>query len=120
MAIALWRLAVGSSFRAISSHFDVGKSMCVNITKEFCQALITLPRHYIKFPNNCDETTRALVLFQDDCKFPLAVGAIDGTHIEIIAPKEPFNYFDRHHHYSVIMQAVMGPNVYGHCNRLSR
>lgn len=57
VAIALWRLAVGSSFRAIAAHFDVGKSTCVNITKEFCQALNTLSRHYIKFPNNCDETT---------------------------------------------------------------
>ena len=111
VAIVLWRLAVGSSFRAIAVHFDVGKSTCVNITKEFCQALNTLSRHYIKFPNNCDETTRALALFQDDCKFPHEVGAIDGTHIEIIAPKEPFDYFDRHHRYSVIMQAVVGKNL---------
>ena len=35
MAIALWRLAVGSSFRVFVGHFDVGKSTCVNITKEF-------------------------------------------------------------------------------------
>ena len=40
-----------------------------------------------------------------------AVGAIDGTHIEMIAPKEPFDYFDRHHRYSVIMQAVVGNNL---------
>ena len=42
VAIALWRLAVGSSFHAIAAHFDVRKSTCVNITKEFCQALNTL------------------------------------------------------------------------------
>ena len=67
----------------------------------------TNARHYIKFPSNCDETTQALALFQDDCKFPHAVGAIDGTHIKIIAPKKPFDYFDRHHRYGVIMQAVV-------------
>ncbi len=111
VAIALWRLAVGSSFQAIAAHFDVGKSTCVNIKKDFCRALNTLSTHYIKFPNNCEKTTRALALFQDDCKFPHAVGAIDGTHIEIIAPKEPFDYFDRHHRYSVIMQAVVGKNL---------
>ncbi|XP_028416966.1 protein ANTAGONIST OF LIKE HETEROCHROMATIN PROTEIN 1-like [Dendronephthya gigantea] len=59
----------------------------------------------------CDETTRALAVFQDDCRFPQAVGAIDGTHIEIIAPEEPFDYFDRHHRYSVILQAVVGQNL---------
>ncbi|XP_028411417.1 protein ALP1-like [Dendronephthya gigantea] len=111
VAIALWRLAVGSSFRAIAAHFDVGKSTCVTITKEFCQALNRLSRHYIKFPVRCDETTRALAVFQDDCRFPQAVGAIDGTHIEIIAPEEPFDYFDRHHRYSVILQAVVGQNL---------
>ncbi|CAB4017612.1 Hypothetical predicted protein [Paramuricea clavata] len=111
VAIALWRLAVGSSFRAIAAHFDVGKSTCVKITKEFCQALNKLSRHYIKFPTSCDETTRALALFQDDCKFPHAVGSIDGTHIEIIAPEEPFDYFDRHHRYSVILQGVVGKNL---------
>ncbi len=111
VAIVLWRRAVGSRFRAIAAHFDVGKSTCVNITKDFCRALNMLSRHYIKFPNNCDETTRALALFQDDCKFPHAFGAIDGTHIEIIAPKEPFDYFDRHHRYSVIIQAVVGKNL---------
>ena len=57
VAIALRRLAVGSSFCAIAVHFDVGKSTCVTITKEFCQARNTLSRHYVKFSNNCDETT---------------------------------------------------------------
>jgi hypothetical protein len=111
VAIALWRLAIGSSFRAIAAHFDVGKSTCVTVTKEFCQALNRLSRQYIQFPSNCDETTRALALFQDDSSFPHAVGSIDGTHIEIIAPKEPFDYFDRHHRYSVIVQAVVGKKL---------
>ena len=111
MAIALWRLAVGSSFRSIAAHFDVGKSTCVRITKEFCQALNRFSRQYIKFPTTCAETKRALALFQDDCRFPQAVGAIDGTHIEIIAPEEPSDYFDRHHRYSIIMQAVVGKNL---------
>ena len=39
VAIALWRLVVGGSFRDIATHFDVEKSTCVKITKEFCRAL---------------------------------------------------------------------------------
>ena len=62
-------------------------------------------------PVNHRDTTRAIALFQEECKIPQAVGAIDGTHIEIVAPKNPFDYFDRQHRYSVIMQAVVGENL---------
>jgi len=111
VSIALWRLAGGGSFREVSSHFDVGKSSCVTITKEFCRALNRFSRRFIKLPVNHHDTTRAIALFQDECKIPQAVGAIDGTHIEIVAPKNPFDYFDRQHRYSVIMQAVVGENL---------
>ena len=50
VAIALWRLAGSVRFRDIATHFDVGKSTCVTITKEFCQALNRLTTNYIKFP----------------------------------------------------------------------
>ena len=50
--------------------------------------------NYIKFPNNRDETARAVVLFQDVCKIPQALRAIDGTNFEVIAAEEPFDYFD--------------------------
>ena len=38
MAIALWCLAGGASFRTIAAHFDVGKSTCATITgfKQAC------------------------------------------------------------------------------------
>ena len=111
VAIALWRLAGNGSFREIAAHFDVGKSTCVTITKEFCQALNLLSRQFIKFPTSCRETLRAIAQFQDVCQIPQAVGAIDGTHIEIIAPENPVDYFDREHRYSVTMQAVVGGNL---------
>jgi hypothetical protein len=53
---------------------------------------------------------KSLALFRDESRFANAIRAIDGTHIEIIATKEPFDYFDRHHQYSVILQTVVGKN----------
>ena len=51
--------------------------------------------NYIKFPQDRLETTRAIALFQDECKIPQAVGAINATHIGIIAaPEKLFDYFD--------------------------
>lgn len=111
VAIALWRFATGNSFRSIGAHFDVGKSTCVTIAKDFSDALNMFSQRYIKFPVNCRDTTRAIALFEDECNIPQALGAIDGTHIEIIAPENAFDYFDRQHRYSVIMQAVVGENL---------
>ena len=110
-AIALWPLGGGGSFRSTSAHFNVGKSTCVKITKQFCRALCRLSQRFIKFPANGRETTTAIALFQDVCRIPQAVGAINGTHIEIVAPDNPRNYFDRQHRYSVTMQAVVGENL---------
>lgn len=111
MAIALWRLATGNSFRSIGAHFDVGKSTCVMLPKEFCEALVRFQLRFIKLPINCRDTARAIALFQDQCKIPLAIGAINGTHIEIIAPEDPFDYFDRQHRYNIFMQAIVGKNL---------
>ena len=109
VAVALWRLAGGGSFRKVATQFDVGKSSFVKITKEFWCALKGFSWRFIKLPVNHHDTTRAIALFQDECKIPQAVGAIDGTHIEIMAPKNPFN--NRQHRYSVIVQAVDGENL---------
>ena len=65
VAIALWRPAGGRSFRDVATHFDVGKSTCVKITKEFCGAVNRLSIRFLKFPVTCRETPRAITLFQE-------------------------------------------------------
>ena len=66
VAIALWRLAGGGSFGDVATHFDVGKSTCVKISREVCYALNRLSKHFIKFPVTCRETTKTITLFQDE------------------------------------------------------
>ena len=36
VAIAIWRLSTGNSFRSVAKTFAVGKSIAVKITREFC------------------------------------------------------------------------------------
>ena len=115
VAIAVWRLATGDSYRAIGTVFGVGKSTAIEITLEFCRVLEGLAPNFIVFPQTRDETMIAIASFKEsvNCRVPQAVGAIDGTHIEIIAPSEvnKFDYFDRNKRYSIILQGIVGANL---------
>ena len=115
VAIVVWRLAIGDSYRAIGTVFGVGKSTAIGITLEFCRVLEGLAPNFIAFPQTRDETMIAIASFKEsvNCRVPQAVGAIDGTHIEIIAPSEvnKFDYFDRNKRYSIILQGIVGANL---------
>ena len=49
VAVALWRLATGNSYRTISSTFGMGKSTAIQITNEFLDAINALYGDWIKF-----------------------------------------------------------------------
>ena len=118
VAIAIWRLSTGNSFRTVSKTFAVGKSTAVSITRKFCREMRRLAHLFIKFPSNRRETAQAIEQFKMcyDTQIPQAVGAIDGTHINIVAPegegKE--DYFSRKQRYTINTQGVVGANLIFH------
>ena len=115
VAIGVWRLATGNSFRTLSTIFAAGKATAVHIVHEFCSALTRLSETYIKFPRTPIELGMAIPLFKDDvnCKIPQAFASVDGTHIEIMAPDCPSktDYFARTKRYTVNTQCIVGANL---------
>ncbi|XP_066934341.1 uncharacterized protein [Clytia hemisphaerica] len=115
VAVALWRLANGNSFRTVSKTLAVGKSTAVKITNDFCRALIRFGPDFIHFPSNRRETAEAIMKFKEieQCPIPQALGAIDGTHIQILTPatESKGDYFNRKQRYAVNTQAVIGSNL---------
>ena len=116
VAIAVWRLAAGDSYCAIGTVFGVGKLTAIEITLEFCRVLEGLAPNFIAFPQTRDETMFAIASFKEsvNCRVPQAVGVIDGTHIEIIAPSEvnKLDYFNRNKRYSIILKGIVaGANL---------
>ena len=115
VAIAIWRLATGNAFRTISKTFAVGKSTAVQIHREFCRELNRLAPTFIKFPRNGRETSSEIEKVKADfkCKIPQAVGAIDCTHVKILAPalEEKADYFSRKQTYTVNTHAIVGANL---------
>ena len=66
VAIALWCLATGGCFRSIGKTFGVDKSTCVEITHEFCKALVDNASEHIKFLETALEVGEAIQMFKDD------------------------------------------------------
>ena len=83
VAIALWRLSTGNTFRTVTKTFGVGKSMAVQITRQSCSEMLRLARCYIHFPRSRRETAEAIEQFKVfcQCRIPQIIGALDGTHI---------------------------------------
>ena len=115
VAIGIWRLATGNSYRIVAKTFAVGKSTAVAITHEFCRALIQIGDQFISFPTSAVEVGDGIENFKQDvnCKIPQVIGALDGTLIEILAPSEGHkaDYFARNKRYCVNTQAIVGANL---------
>ena len=99
VVIALWRLSIGNSFRTVAKTLAVGKSTAVQITREFCSEMLRLAPRYIHFPRSRRETVEAIRQFKVFCQYriPQVFGALDGTHIPIVALNVDGNadYFSR-------------------------
>ena len=87
--MALLRLASGNAYRTVTSTFGIGKSTAVEITNSFLDALNELYEDWITFPASVQVTGEAIQRFFDNNPFniPQILGAIDGSHIPIKAPK---------------------------------
>lgn len=108
VAVALWRLSTNTEYRTISHLFGIGISTVCMITREVVQAIaqILMPQ-FIKVPqgNHLREIVNG---FRDKWGFPQCAGAIDGTHVPIIAPHQSkADFYNRKGYYSVLLQAVV-------------
>ncbi|XP_030612228.1 protein ANTAGONIST OF LIKE HETEROCHROMATIN PROTEIN 1 [Archocentrus centrarchus] len=108
VAIAIWKLATNSEYRAVSHLFGVGISTVFNCVQDFCSAVIEvlLPEH-ITFPDT-GKLVEMASYFSSHWGVPQCVGAVDISHIPIKTPEEyPRDYFNRKGWHSVILQAVV-------------
>lgn len=108
VAVALWRLSTNIEYRSVSHLFGIGLSTACMITHETVSAIVhVLKSRFISVPGGT--ALRDVVNgFRDRWGFPQCAGAIDGTHVPIIAPHvNRADYYNRKGHYSVILQAVV-------------
>ena len=111
VAVALNRLATGSCYTACGVNFGLPKSTANVVKNEFCDILRRKAASFIKFPKSEVEVGKVVSEFEDISMFPHVIGALDGTHVKIIAPKEnKYNFLGKKVFYSVLILGVADSN----------
>ncbi|CAL1672071.1 unnamed protein product [Lasius platythorax] len=86
LLIALWYMGTPNSYRSVCKTFDVGHVTAVRAVRCVCHALHSLTPHFITWPRG-DKVDTTVADFRRKSPFPGVIGAIDGCHIVINAPK---------------------------------
>jgi hypothetical protein len=110
LAVTLYYLASTAEYRTIGNLFGVSRSFVCQCIKEVCHAIAKQFPNAISFPKG-DDLLRVIRGYEETWSFPMCAGAIDGTHIPILAPnKNHTDYVNRKGFHSVLMQAVVDCN----------
>ena len=111
VAIAVYWMASSPEYRTIANLFGVGKSTVHKCINDVCTSMaVNILDRYVKFPVD-DDLQHVIDGFDNTWGFPNCAGAVNGTHIPIIAPESAHgDYVNRKGWYSIIPQAVCDHN----------
>lgn len=108
--MALYYFASCGEYRLIGNQFGIHKTTVSKIVHQFVNVMSShVIKDVIKFPGQM-EALECAKLFEEKCRLPNIIGAIDGTHIPILPPGDGYrDYINRKEWASFILQAVVGP-----------
>ena len=108
VAVAISRLATGNSMQCIADLYRIGLSSSQLAVSQFCGAIKkNLLRKFINWPSP-STMDRYAQEFQDLQQIPYVVGAVDGSHIPIVAPRlHAPDYYNRKGFHSILLQGVV-------------
>ncbi len=102
---------VSTPFCTIGNLFGVSTPFVCNCVREVSEAIVKVLKSSLIFLPKGDEIAQIVDEYNEKWGFPMCCGAIDGTHIPIIAPVENHaDYVNRKGFHSIVMQAVVDSN----------
>ncbi|XP_033935158.2 uncharacterized protein [Pseudochaenichthys georgianus] len=108
VAIALWKLATGSEYRSIGHLFGVSNTTVCRCVQDFCAAAEALLVPELICSPDGQKFAEMAADTQNRWGLPQCVGAIDGSHIPILAPQENHcDYFNRKGWHSIVLQGAV-------------
>ena len=106
VAVSISRLATGNPMQCIADLYRIGLSSSQLVVSQFCNAIKKLLTKFISWPSHIME--RYAQEFEDLHHMPYVVGAVDGSHIPIIAHRlHAPDYYNRKRFHSVLLQGVV-------------
>jgi hypothetical protein len=111
VAMSLVRLGSGNGLQIVGDLFGVAKSTVSKIVRDFCRMVrLHLQKKFVTFPS--EYKFRELAKdFEALHGIPYVVGAIDGSHIPIIAPVNGGeDYYCRKSFHSALLQGIVDTN----------
>ena len=69
VAVALWRLATGDTYRSTGLQFGIGRCTAMLIKHDFCKAIAKRATEFIKFPETEQEVLQSIRLFTNKSRF---------------------------------------------------
>ena len=106
LAITLYYLASTAEYRTIGNLFGVSVAFVCTCIKEVYEAIRNKMASAILFPRG-ENLLNVIRGYNEEWGFPMCGGAIDGTHIPILAPNESHtDCVNRKGYHSIITQTV--------------
>ena len=108
VAMSISRLATRNSMHVIADLYRIGLSSSQLVVSQFCGAIKkNLLRKFINWPS-LSTMHRYAQEFQDLQQIPYVVGAVDGSHISIVAPRlHAPDYYNHKGFHSIFLQGVV-------------
>ncbi|XP_065440253.1 uncharacterized protein LOC135981485 [Chrysemys picta bellii] len=104
VAVALWKLATPDCYRSVGNQFGVGKSTVGVAVIQVANAIIDVLLSRVVTLGNVQVILDGFAAMG----FPNCGGAIDGTHIPVLAPDHLANqYINRKGYFSMVLQALV-------------
>jgi DDE superfamily endonuclease len=105
-------LAAGDSIFSLHVAYHIGRSTIYKFIPEICEAIwVTLSYRNAIEPINNEKLSRLSFEFYSKWNLPNCVGALDGKHIRIKAPKNSGSkFFNYKGYYSVVLFALCDAN----------
>lgn len=117
LLITLWYLATQDSIHSISDRFNVTESSVIRCRTRITDIFVNNLKHVFIVLPSANERQDVMDKFEQKQNFPNVLGAIDGTHIAIKAPKNhPETYVNRKGFFSIILQGICREDLrFVHC-----
>lgn len=112
LSCTLSYLATGMSLKRLAAHVNIAQPTITSFLRETLKALIQVLKKWKvgKPPSTAAEWYQTAVQFEHLHRFPNAVGAVDGKHVQIVRPpKSGTLFFNYLRYYSVVLMALVGP-----------